>query len=116
MALVKRQVGADALTMPDLPGNSKLLGKLTTLIEFLTKRTWPDGAARAPGRLWLDPSPLGFTITLIDVDQCLRIKVYAGTIDDVFAAAELVVGSESSQWEVDAYSAEQRAAKLKKKK
>jgi len=116
MGLIKRAQPSETLKLPDLPAVTKLLQKFPTLIAFISSRSWPDGSPRVPGRFWFDPTPSGYTITLIDVDQCLRIKVHAGTIDDVFAAAELVIGTESSQWEIDPWSAEQAAKKMKKKK
>jgi len=116
MALVRRNAVPGPLTFPDLPSESKVLAKFPTLIEFLTRRSWPDGTVRAPGRYWWDPLSSGFCLTLIDVDNALRIKVTAPTLDAAYAAAELVLGTDGGQWEVDTYEQEKREKKAKRKK
>lgn len=114
---IKRRVAPDApLQFPDLPSVTKLFAKLPTLVAFITARSYDDGAARVPGKFWVDASSAGFTVTLIDIDQALRLTVRAGTIDDAFAAAESLLGAENAPWEVDQFQAEKRAEKMKKKK
>ena len=115
MGFKRRVTDPATLTLPDLPNVTKTLGKFPTLVAFLTSRSYDDGGARVPGKFWMDASSSGFSLTLIDVDQALRIVVRAGTLDDVFAAAELVLGAENAPWEVDAFQADRQAQKKKKK-
>jgi hypothetical protein len=115
MPIRRRAVEATPLQLPDLPAVTKLWAKLPTFVAFLTARSYEDGGARLPGTFWFDGSSSGFAITLRDVDQCLRLVVRAPTIDDVFAAAELAIGTENAPWETDQFLAEKRAERKKKK-
>lgn len=114
---IKRRVPPDApLQFPDLPSVTKLFQRLPTFVAFITARSYDDGAPRLPGKFWVDASSAGFTLTLIDVDQALRLTIRAGTIDDVFAAAETALGADNAPWEVDKFQAERQAEKKSKKK
>lgn len=116
MPMPRRVMAPETLVPPDLPSVTKCLGKFPTLVAFLTARSYDGGGARLPGRFWFDASSSGFAITLIDADQALRIVVRAQAIDDVFAAAELILGADNAPWEVDQYQAEKLAQKKPKKK
>lgn len=111
----RRAIDPATLQLPDLPSFTKTLAKFPTFVAFLTSRSYEDGGARLPGKFWFDCSSSGFALTLIDVDQALRLVVRAGTIDDTLAAAELVLGADNAPWEVDAFQAERQASKKKKK-
>jgi len=114
---IKRRVAPDSpLQFPDLPSVTKLFQKLPTLVAFLTARSYDDGAPRAPGKFWVDASSAGFTVTLIDVDQALRLTIRAGTLDDVFAAVETALGADNAPWEIDQFQAQKQAEKKSKKK
>lgn len=115
VAFKRRATDPATLTLPDLPSVSKTLAKFPTLIAFITSRSYDDGGARVPGKFWVDASTAGFAITLIDVDQALRLVVRAGAIDDAFTAAEIALGADNAPWEVDAFQAERQAQKKKKK-
>jgi len=116
MPMQKPEVSGGTLVPPDLPSETKLLAKCPLLIQFMTCRSYTDGTARAPGEWWFLPSPSGFAIALKDVDTARKVTVRAGTIDDVFKAVELFLGTENSQWEVDEYRLEKLVTKKTKKK
>jgi hypothetical protein len=115
MPIKRRAADTASLSLPDLPNFTKLFAKTPTLVAFLTARSYEDGGSRLPGKFWFDGNSSGFSITLIDQDQGFRLVVRAGTIDDVFAAAELALGTENAPWEVDQYHATKLAEKKKKK-
>jgi len=115
MPIRRRIIETAPLQLPDLPNQTKLFGKLPTLVAFLTARSYEDAGARLPGTFWFDGGSSGFAVTLRDVDQCLRLVVRAPTIDDVFGAAELAIGAENAPWEIDQFLADKRAEKKKKK-
>lgn len=110
----KRKFDTSNLVPDDLPSESKLLHKCPLLRQFITARSYEGGGVRLPGRFWFEAGSLGFAITLIDVDNALRCVVRAGAIDDVFAAAELLLGAENGPWEVDQFQADRKAKKPKK--
>jgi len=116
MPIPRRAHDPATLVPSDLPATTKVLGKFPSLVAFLTARSYTDGPARVPGKIWLEGNSLGFSITLIDVDNAVRCVVRAGTLDDVYAAAELLLGTENAPWEVDQYQAERQAQKKSKKK
>lgn len=103
------------LVPPDLPSESKLLAKFAALRAFLSARSYEGGGARVPGKLWIEPTAVGYQVTLIDQDNALRVSGRAGTLDEVFALAELLAGGEGVQWEVDQYQREKLEKKSKKK-
>lgn len=116
MPIKKRALDAPTLVPPDLPSDTKILKKACPmLVEFVTCRSYIEGGARVPGRFWFEPSGSGFMITLFDLDNAMKIAVRAGTIDDVFAACEVVLGAENAPWEPDQYQLDRRAQKGKKK-
>lgn len=116
MPIKRREMDPATLLPPDLPSESKILAKLVNVRTFLSARSYEGGGVRLPGKLWLEGNALGFTITLKDVDQALLLTVRASTLDDVFAAAELVLGAENAPWEVDQWAATRQAEKKSKKK
>lgn len=115
MPIKRREMDPVTLVPSDLPMESKVLHRFLALRQFLSARSYEGGGVRLPGKMWLDGGASGYSITLKDVDQALQITVRAGTLDDVFSAAELVLGAENAPWEVDQYQAERRAEKKKKK-
>lgn len=115
MPIKRRVFDTTTLSLPDLPNATKLFAKFPTFVAFLTARSYEDGQARLPGKFWFDASTAGFQITLIDVDQAMRLVVRAAALDDVWAAAELALGTDNAPWEVDQYHAQKAAEKKKKK-
>lgn len=115
MPIPRRAIDPATLLPPDLPSVSKVLKGSPTLVAFLTARSYEGGGVRLPGKFWFEGGPSGFTMTLLDVDQALRCVVRAQTIDDAFAAAELLLGAENAPWEVDEFLAAKRAQKKGKK-
>jgi hypothetical protein len=115
MPIKRNPVDPATLVPPDLPTESKCLPKSPMLRAFLCARSYLEGGVRLPGRIWLEGTSLGFTLTLIDVDQALRLVVRATTLDDAFAGAELLLGADNAPWEVDEYLASRKAQKGKKK-
>jgi len=113
---IKRRVtDPQTLVPPDLPSASKILAKCPLLIQFLTARSYEEGGARLPGRFWFEVQGTAFVVTLFDLDQALKVAVRAGTLDDVFAAVELLLGAENAPWEPDQYQVERRAKTGKRK-
>jgi len=104
------------LVPDDLPSDSKTLKAFPTLRAFLTARSYEGGGVRLPGKIWLEGNALGFQVTLKDVDQALQVSVRASTLDDVFAAAELLLGADKAPWEVDQWQAGKQAEKKSRKK
>lgn len=116
MGLKRRVPPAQELPLPALPSESRVLAKCPLLREFLSATAYEDGSPRTPGYCTLRPRFIEWEITLYDPDAGLRVAVRARTLDDVFAAAEVVLSASEAPWEQDHYLTEQLAKKAKSKK
>lgn len=106
-----------AAGLPALPldDNSKVLAKLPLIREFLSATAYEDQSPRQPGYLTLKNRGGSYEITVYDPDAGLRCAVRAMTLDDVFAAAELLLGASDAPWEVDRWLTDQLAKNRKKR-
>lgn len=111
---MKRRTPAEAgLPALPLPSESKLFAKLPLIREFLSATAYDDGSPRQPGYLTVRNRGGSYEITAYDPDAGLRAAVRAMTIDDTWAALELLLGAAEAPWETDHYLMDQL---LKKKK
>lgn len=111
----RRTAPESGLPMVPLPSESKVLGKLPLLREFVSSTAYDDQSPRTPGYFTLRNRGGSYQITLYDVDAGLRCACGAPTLDDTFGAAELLLGAENAPWEIDQYLTDQLLKKKKKK-
>lgn len=116
MPIKRRTVNPDTLPIPALSGDSKVLAKFPLIREFLTATQYEDGGARTPGYITLRNRVIEFEVSLYDPDAGSRIAIRSRTMDDAFAAAELILGAADAPWEPDRYLMEQLAKRNKSKK
>lgn len=116
MGVRRLAVDTGTLRFPDLPSESKTLNKFPVLREWLTARSYDDGSVRTPGQFWWDATSSGFRVTLRDADAGMKLVVTAGTLDDVFAACELILGAQEAPWEPDEFLQRKLAEKKPRKK
>jgi len=101
---VKRRAPASqAIPGPTLSCESKVLHNLPKIREFLSATAYDDGSVRQPGYMTIRNRTWSYEITLYDVDAGLRCPVRSPTLDDVLAAAELLLEAEDAPWEIDQY-------------
>lgn len=113
---MKRRTPAEAgLPALPLPSDSKLFVKWPLIREFMTSTAYDDGTPRTPGYLTWRNKGGSFEITVFDPDAGLRCAVRAMTIDDTFAAVEMLLGAENAPWETDRYLTEELLKKKKKR-
>jgi len=108
-------VQGKSVVMPALSAETKILTKLPQLVEFMTATAYEDGTPRTPGYIWFSNRGHLFEVTMFDPDSGGRMNVVAKTIDDVFAAADLILRAQEAPWLPDRYLTEQLEKKSKKK-
>lgn len=116
MAIKRRTpVGSAELPGIPLPMTSAILMKLTLIREFLTEVNYEDGSKRQPGYMTLRNRGTQFELTLYDPDAGMRLPCRGLLIDDAFALAEKLLGTESAPWEKDDYLTSRLTTKKKRK-
>lgn len=100
---------------PALAAESKVLDKLPKIREFLSAVKYDDGSVRQPGYVTIRNRTWSYEITLYDPDAGLRVAVRAPTLDDVWAAAELILEADDAPWEIDQYLQSQLSRGKKKR-
>lgn len=115
MAFKKRTDHGERLPAPQLPQDSKVLGKLTQLVAFISDVTYEDKSPRTPGYFTLRNRVFTYEITLYDPDAGVRVAVRHTTIDGALAAANELLLAPEAPWETDDYLTRQLAGKKKKK-
>lgn len=115
--IVKRVVLASVMEAikPALPWESKTLSKFPTFSHFMTDTTYDDGTPRTPGRWWWNNLSTTFEVILFNPDAGARLPVVAPTIDEMFAALEMITKAENAPWQPDKFLQEQLAKKSRKK-
>jgi hypothetical protein len=115
MALKRREVGTGAgYVVPALSADSKLLGKLPALMEFLTATAYEDGSPRVPGYLWISNRIAAFEVTVFDPDGCAKLPCLGKTLDDALGLAETHLRADTAPWQVDGFLVKRAAEKKKK--
>jgi len=115
MGFVKRQATPDRLPSPQLAQDTKLLGKLTLLVAFVSDVKYEDGSPRVPGYFTLRNRTFAYELTLYDPDAGLRVAIRDVTLDGVYAAANELLKAPEAPWETDDYLMSQLAKKKKRK-
>lgn len=115
---IKRRSGMGEANLPSLPlpATSLILAKLPLVREFITATTYDDQTLRAPGYFTMRNKSTQFEVTFYDPDPALRLPCRGLTIDDAFALAEKLLGTDGAPWEHDQYLSECAARKKKRKK
>lgn len=80
---------------------SKLFGSLLNVVKHCAINRYDDGTPRTPGCWILRCDGANWKLILKEPDGALQLSVVASTIDDAFALAELLLGSEEAPWEPD---------------
>ena len=115
VAIKKRDVSSGAGgARPALPTDSKLLGKVPTLCEFLSATGYEDGSPRTPGYMWLSNRVVAYEVTLFDPDSCSKLPCLGRTLDEALALAETHLRADDAPWQVDPYMVQRAAGKKKK--
>lgn len=115
MGLKRRDVGTGAgYIVPPLTADSKLLGKLPALMEFLTATAYEDGTPRVPGYLWVTNRTAAFEVTIFDPDSCAKLPCLGKTLDDALVLAETHLRSDAAPWQQDGFLVRKAAEKKKK--
>lgn len=115
MALKRRDVSSGAgYICPALTADSKLLGKLPALMEFLTATAYEDGTARVPGYLWVSNRTVAFEVTLFDPDGCAKMPALGKNLDDAFALLETHLRSDNPPWQQDGFLVKKAAEKKRR--
>jgi hypothetical protein len=115
MALKRRDVGAGtSYIAPALTADSKLLGKLPALMEFLTATAYEDGTARTPGYMWVSNRTAAFEVTLFDPDGCSKLPCLGKTLDDAFALLESHLRGDNPPWQQDGFLVKKAQEKKRK--
>lgn len=113
---MKRRTPAEAGLPPvPLSDESYTLHDFPLIREFLSATAYDDQTPRSPGYLTLRNRGGSYEITLYDVDAGMRVAARACLLDDVLAAAELLLGADQAPWEQDRYLTEQLTKNRKKK-
>lgn len=112
----KRASAPGPMLRPLLPADTKVLKPFPLLVEFLTCITYEDAQPREPGYMRIRPGLHDFEGTLYDPDAGQRCSIRGKTLDDVFAALNLLAGAPEAPWETDQYLTDQLAKKTRKKK
>lgn len=114
---MKRRLPVNHKDLPGipLPMTSAILMKLTLMREFLTEVNYEDGSVRQPGYFTLRNKGTQFEITLYDPDAGMRLPCRGLLIDDCFALAEKLLGTENAPWEKDDYLTSRLTEKKKRK-
>lgn len=116
MGLKKRDVCAKGGgARPALSAESKFLGKLPTLCEWLSATTYEDGSPRTPGYMWISNRGLGYEVTIFDPDGAVKLPCLGRTLDEALALAETHLRAEDAPWQEDQYLAQRRDQGRKKK-
>lgn len=115
MGFARRVVAGERLPSPQLSQESKVLGKLSQLVAFVSDVSYEDKTPRSPGYYTLRNRVFTYELTLYDPDAGLRVAVRDVTIDGCFAAANELLRLPEAPWEVDNYL-QQQLAKIPKKK
>lgn len=101
-AMKKFSMGIDkSVPLPALPNESVVLKKFPHLRSFFVNTAYDDGSPRATGRVWLENDGIAFVVTLMEPSAFARVRLRAATLDDMFAVAEMHLGTENAPWEVD---------------
>ena len=114
--LKRRQAPAEGAPSIPLESESVILNDAPLLRQFLTHTAYEDMTPRQPGYVTICTRGLAFEITLYDYDSGQRCACQGPTLDDMFAAAELVLGAENAPWTADNYLMGLLAKNSKKKK
>jgi len=115
MAFARREQAGQKLPQPQLPQESKLLGKLGQLVAFVSDVKYDDNSPRTPGYFTLRNRVFTYELTLYDPDAGLRVAVRDTTVDGVFAAGNALLLAPDAPWEQDDYLTGLLAKKPKKK-
>lgn len=111
----KRQMADGApVIRPALPAESKVLGKLPTLVAFLRDTVYEDGSPRQPGYIWFTNRWSSYEVILFDPDSCSKLAVNGPTIDDTLALAEASLRAPDAPWQLDQYMVERKVKGRKK--
>lgn len=113
--LKRRQPPQEGTPSIPLDGTSVILDDCPLLRQFLTHTAYDDMSPRQPGYVTIRTRGLTFEITLYDYDSGQRCACQGPSLDDMFAAAELVLGAEQAPWTPDSYLMSLLAKKPKKK-
>jgi len=114
--LKRRQAPAEGTPAIPLSGDSVILELCPLLRQFITHTVYEDMTPRQPGYFTVRTRGLAFEITLYDYDSGTRLAVQGPTLDDMFAAAELMLGTENAPWTQDQYLTGLLAKKVTRKK
>lgn len=115
MALKRRDVTAGAgYVAPALTADSKLLGKLPAIMEFLTATAYEDGSPRTPGYMWVSNRTAAFEVTLFDPDGCCKLPCLGKNLDEAFALLEAHLRGDLPPWQQDGFLVKKAAEKKRK--
>lgn len=94
--------------------DSKLLEKLSALVQHCCCRAYDDNEVRTPG--WFTVKTIGaaWCVQVKDPDSCCSFVATAATLDDALLTAELLLGTPDAPWEHDKWLAKGAPRKGKK--
>lgn len=113
--LKRRQAPAEGTPAIPLESESVILHDCPLLRQFLTHTAYSDMSPRQPGYMTIRTRGLAFEMTLYDYDSGMRLVVQGPCLDDMFAAGELMLGTDAAPWTVDQYLTGLLQKKTKKK-
>lgn len=96
------------------PLESVLFAKLPNVMSHLCVCRFDDGTPRRPGRLFIETSGAFFRVILKEPESDLEMVLSGPTIDDTFALADLMLGSDTAPWTPDTFALERRQGRRKK--
>lgn len=115
-AMLKRKVPT-----ADTPGkavqaplSTKLMLKHQNLVQHLAVSQYDDGTPRRPGLMILFTTGTSWRVVLKDPDTNGKLVVTQETLDEVLSAADLLLGSPDTMWEIDQYASPKRKGGGKK--
>lgn len=105
MAMVKPPVDARAGQSSSSSAKiGKLLAEYSEVWEFLTKPSYSDGSKRVTGKISLQSSSAGLTLTLSDPSSSQYCCLTLESLDDLLLAFEVGLRDNSLPWRVSQYS------------
>jgi len=115
-SMKKFSMGIDkSAPLPALPAASAVLKKFPLLCQFMTATAYDDGSPRAPGRVWFENDGIAMVVVLMEPTAFARVRLRAGTIDDMYTVAEMHLGTENAPWEVDQWQLKKHQEAQEKK-
>lgn len=110
VTMQKRKVptGDSAGKMPQASLSTKVLLKYQNLVQHLALSQYDDGSPRSPGVLILFATGTSWRCVIKDPDTTAKLVITQESLDELLGAADLLLGSPDTMWEIDQYTPSSR--------